>query len=58
MTSPEKGNLHSRVHVMIGGAPIIEAYAKEIGADEYGAMLPLLSPLRRRSSRSSSLLSQ
>ncbi len=33
----EKNDLRDRVKVLIGGAPVTDAYAKEIGADGYGA---------------------
>lgn len=32
----EKAELRERVKVMIGGAPITEEYAREVGADAYG----------------------
>ena len=32
-----KAGLRERVKVMIGGAPVSQAYADEIGADGYGA---------------------
>lgn len=36
LQSLEKSALRKRVKVMIGGAPITERYAREIGADGYG----------------------
>lgn len=33
----EEAGLRSRVRVMVGGAPVTEEYAREIGADGYGA---------------------
>jgi 5-methyltetrahydrofolate--homocysteine methyltransferase len=33
----EKAGLRNKVKIMIGGAPVSEAYAKEIGADGYSA---------------------
>ena len=33
----EEAGLRSRVKVMVGGAPVTEEYAQEIGADGYGA---------------------
>lgn len=32
----EEGGLRDKVKVIVGGAPVTEEYAKEIGADGYG----------------------
>ncbi len=37
ITALEKNNLRNQVKIMVGGAPIGQAYADEIGADGYGA---------------------
>ena len=31
----EKAGLRDKVHVMVGGAPVTEEYAKHVGADSY-----------------------
>ena len=33
----EKAGLRQKIKVMIGGAPVTQAYADQIGADGYGA---------------------
>ena len=35
--SLDQAGLHSRVKVLVGGAPLTQAYADQIGADGYGA---------------------
>ena len=37
ITSLEENNLRDQIKIMVGGAPIGQAYADEIGADGYGA---------------------
>jgi 5-methyltetrahydrofolate--homocysteine methyltransferase len=36
VTALEEAGLRSQVKIMIGGAPVTDAYAKQIGADGYG----------------------
>jgi 5-methyltetrahydrofolate--homocysteine methyltransferase len=40
--------IRDRVHVVVGGAPVTEQWAKEIGADAYGASAATAVPLARR----------
>ncbi len=46
--SLKQAGLRDRVRVLVGGAPVTEQWAKEIGADGYGASAASAVPLARR----------
>ncbi len=44
----KSAGVRDRVHVVVGGAPVTEQWAKEIGADGYGANAASAVPLARK----------
>ena len=44
----KSAGVRDSVHVVVGGAPVTEQWAKDIGADAYGANAGSAVPLARR----------